>query len=79
MSEVNKKPQVIRDLLELATYIAEDNLDISDRFLAAAEEHLSSYLNCQRWGKLAGLLIPSWLMFDNKLSKDSKTILSSTA
>lgn len=37
ISEVNKKPQVIHDLLKLATYIAEDNLDISDRFLAAAE------------------------------------------
>jgi toxin ParE1/3/4 len=38
MSEVNKRPQVIRDLIELATYIAEDSLDISDRFLASAEE-----------------------------------------
>ncbi len=38
MSRVNKRPQVIRDLIDLATYIAEDNLDISDEFLAAAEE-----------------------------------------
>jgi toxin ParE1/3/4 len=37
MSKVNKRPQVIRDLIELATYIAEDNLEASDRFLAAAE------------------------------------------
>jgi len=36
MSEVSKRPQVIRDLIELATYIAEDNLDASDRFLSAA-------------------------------------------
>ncbi len=39
MGEVNKRPQVIYDLLELATYISEDNLDASDRFLAAAEKH----------------------------------------
>jgi toxin ParE1/3/4 len=37
MSRVSKRPQVIRDLIELATYIAEDNLEASDRFLAAAE------------------------------------------
>ena len=37
MSDVSKRPQVIRDLIELATYIAEDNLEASDRFLAAAE------------------------------------------
>ncbi|MBE9208928.1 type II toxin-antitoxin system RelE/ParE family toxin [Nostoc sp. LEGE 06077] len=37
MSEVRKRPQVIRDLIELATYIAEDNLEASDRFLTAAE------------------------------------------
>lgn len=37
MSDVNKRPQVIRDLIELATYIAEDNLEASHRFLAAAE------------------------------------------
>lgn len=37
MNEVNKRPQVIRDLIELATYIAVDNLDTSDRFLAAEE------------------------------------------
>lgn len=38
MSEVKKRPQVIRDLLEIATYIAADNLNVSDRFLVAAEE-----------------------------------------
>ncbi|MFO5441228.1 MAG: hypothetical protein ACLBM4_21825 [Dolichospermum sp.] len=37
MFEIKKRPQVIRDLIDLATYIAEDNLDVSDRFLIAAE------------------------------------------
>ncbi len=38
MAEVNKRPIVIRDLIEQATYIAEDNLDAAERFLVAAEE-----------------------------------------
>ncbi|MEH1831420.1 MAG: type II toxin-antitoxin system RelE/ParE family toxin [Nostoc sp.] len=49
MSQVNKRPQVIRDLIELATYIAQDNLDVSDRFLAAAEETF------QQLGKIPGM------------------------
>jgi len=38
MGEIRKRPQVIRDLIDLATYIAENNLDQSDRFLHGAEE-----------------------------------------
>ncbi len=38
MTSIQKRPQVIRDLIELATYTAEDNMDASDRFLVAAEE-----------------------------------------
>lgn len=38
MAEVNKRPIVIRDLIEQATYIAQDNLDAAERFLVAAEE-----------------------------------------
>jgi hypothetical protein len=34
---IKKRPQVIRDLIDLATYIAEDSLDVSDSFLIAAE------------------------------------------
>jgi toxin ParE1/3/4 len=37
MGEVIKKPIVIRDLIELASYTGENNLDVSDRFLFAAE------------------------------------------
>lgn len=51
MSQVNKRPQVIRDLIELATYIAEDNLDASDRFLAAAEETFKQLGNMPGMGK----------------------------
>lgn len=48
---VTKRPQVIRDLLELATYIAEDNLDMSDRFLAAAEETFNQLAKMPEIGK----------------------------
>ena len=51
MSEVNKRPQVIRDLIELATHIAEDNLDVSDRFLASAEETFIQVAQMPEMGK----------------------------
>lgn len=38
MAEIRKRPQVIRDLIDIATYIAEANLDRSDRFLHGAED-----------------------------------------
>ena len=38
MGNVYKRPQVIRDLINLATYIAGNNMDVSYKFLAAAEE-----------------------------------------
>lgn len=52
MGEVNKRPQVINDLIELATYIAEDNLDASDRFLAAVEETFKQLGKMPGMGKL---------------------------
>lgn len=52
MGEVNKQPQVIRDLIELATYMAADNLDASDRFLAAAEKTFSQLARMPGMGKL---------------------------
>lgn len=36
--QINKRPQVIRDLIELATYLAEDSLDVSENFLFSAEK-----------------------------------------
>jgi toxin ParE1/3/4 len=49
MLRINKHPQVIRDLIDLATYIAEDNLDASDKFLVAAEKTF------QQLGKMPGM------------------------
>lgn len=59
MSEVNKRPQVIRDLIELATYIAEDSLDASDRFLAAAEETFKQLAKMPGMGKLCQFANPN--------------------
>lgn len=49
MSKINKQPQVIQDLIEIADYIAEGNLDVSDRFLAAAEKTF------QQLGEMPGM------------------------
>jgi toxin ParE1/3/4 len=49
MANINKRPQIICDLIELADYIAEDNIDVSDRFLAAAEKAF------QQLGKMPGI------------------------
>lgn len=58
MGKVNKRPQVISDLIELATYIAQDNLDVSDRFLAAAEETFQNLGKMPQIGKLSQLSSP---------------------
>jgi toxin ParE1/3/4 len=52
MGKVNKRPQVIRDLIDLATYIAEDNLEVSDLFLQAAEETFKQLAKRPQMGKM---------------------------
>ena len=52
MTSIQKHPQVIRDLIELATYIAEGNMDASDRFLVAAEETFKQLGEMPKMGKL---------------------------
>ncbi|KZL50669.1 type II toxin-antitoxin system RelE/ParE family toxin [Nodularia spumigena CS-591/12] len=51
MFELKKRPQVIRDLIDLATYIAEDSLDVSDRFLIAAEATFKQLSKTPAMGK----------------------------
>ncbi|TAG70613.1 MAG: type II toxin-antitoxin system ParD family antitoxin [Oscillatoriales cyanobacterium] len=50
-TSIQKRPQVIRDLIELATYIAEDNMDASDRFLVAAGETFKQLAQTPKMGK----------------------------
>jgi toxin ParE1/3/4 len=54
MVKVNKRPIVIQDLIEQATYIAEGSLDASDRFLRAAEETFQFLGNMPAIGRLSG-------------------------
>jgi toxin ParE1/3/4 len=54
MAKVNKRPIVIQDLIEQATYIAEGSLDASDRFLRAAEETFQFLGNMPAIGRLSG-------------------------
>lgn len=59
MGKVKKRPQVIRDLIDLATYIAEDNLEASDLFLQAAEETFKQLEKMPQMGKLTQFSNPS--------------------
>lgn len=56
---LNKRPQVICDLIELATYIAADNLDASERFLSAAEETFQQLALMPQTGKICQLSHPN--------------------
>ncbi|MEG4427218.1 MULTISPECIES: type II toxin-antitoxin system RelE/ParE family toxin [unclassified Microcoleus] len=51
MTSLQKRPQVIGDLIELATYMAEDNMDASDRFIVAAEETFKQLAQTPKMGK----------------------------
>jgi toxin ParE1/3/4 len=59
MAKVNKRPIVIQDLIEQATFIAEDNLDASDRFLKAAEETFNLLGKMPAIGRFSGFTQPS--------------------
>ncbi|MBH8552303.1 type II toxin-antitoxin system RelE/ParE family toxin [Nostocaceae cyanobacterium CENA357] len=75
MCQVYKRPQVIRDLIELATYIAEDNLDASDRFLIAAEETFKQLGKMPGVGKLCQFSSPHLAEFRQQSIKGFKNYL----
>ena len=52
MGNVYKHPQVIHDLIDLATYIANNNMDVSDKFLAAAEETFKQLAQTPEIGRM---------------------------
>ncbi|MEA5421352.1 type II toxin-antitoxin system RelE/ParE family toxin [Spirulina sp. CCNP1310] len=51
MPELLKCPQVIRDLIEIATYIAGNNLESGEQFLYAAEETFKQLGQMPKMGK----------------------------
>ena len=59
MFAIKKRPQVIRDLIDLATYIVEDSLDVSDRFLIAAETIFKQLAKTPAMGKLTDFPHPN--------------------
>ena len=59
MGNVYKHPQVIHDLIDLATYIAFDNIDASDKFLAAAEETFKQLAQTPKIGRLSKFANPN--------------------
>ncbi|MBD2197894.1 MULTISPECIES: type II toxin-antitoxin system RelE/ParE family toxin [Calothrix] len=59
MFEIKKRPQVIRDLIDLATYIAQDNLNVSDSFLIAAEATFKQLAKTPAIGKVCQFTNPN--------------------
>jgi toxin ParE1/3/4 len=69
MGKIIKRPIVIDDLIRLATYIAEGNLDISDSFLIAAEKTLVQLGNFPQSGKSSKFDHPDLLDIRQKAIK----------
>ena len=75
MGKVVKRPIVVKDLIELATYIADGNLDISDNFLLAAEKTFVRLGNFPRLGKLCKFNHPNLLDVRQKAIKGFENYL----
>ncbi|PSN18717.1 type II toxin-antitoxin system RelE/ParE family toxin [filamentous cyanobacterium CCP5] len=58
MTNLIKRPIVIQDLIDHATYISRDNLDAGDRFLYAAEATFQRIAKLPGMGKLSGFTTP---------------------
>lgn len=58
MANLTKRPIVIQDLIDHATYIAANNLDAGDRFLYAAETTFQRLAELPAIGKLSGFSHP---------------------
>lgn len=56
---IKKRPQVIHDLIEIATYIGENNLNMSDQFLIAAESTINQLAQYPLIGKQCNFKNPS--------------------
>ena len=58
MANLIKRPIVIQDLIDHATYISLDNLDAGDRFIYAAEATFRRLAELPAIGKLSGFNNP---------------------
>ncbi|MEM9217793.1 MAG: type II toxin-antitoxin system RelE/ParE family toxin [Cyanobacteria bacterium P01_F01_bin.150] len=59
MASLIKRPIVIQDLIDHATYISLDNLDAGDRFLYAAEDTFQQIAKFPGIGRLSGFTTPA--------------------
>ena len=58
MPNLIKRAVVIQDLIDIATYISQDNLDAGDRFLYAAEATFQQIAKMPGMGKLCNFTHP---------------------
>ena len=70
-----KRPIVVKDLIELATYIADGNIDVSDNFLLAAEKTFVRLGNFPRLGKSSKFTNPDLANIRQKAIKGSENYL----
>jgi len=58
-SQIQKTPQAAADLSDIASYIAEDNLDAAERFLDAAEEAFALLASMPSMGRAVNFQSPA--------------------
>lgn len=58
MPKLIKRAVVIQDLIDIATYISQDNLDAGDRFLYAAEATFQQITKLPGIGRFSGFTHP---------------------
>ncbi|MBE9129379.1 MULTISPECIES: type II toxin-antitoxin system RelE/ParE family toxin [unclassified Coleofasciculus] len=58
MPKLNKRAVVIQDLIDIATYISQDNLDAGDRFLYAVEATFQQIAKLPGIGRFSGFTHP---------------------
>ncbi len=75
MGNIYKRPHVIRDLIDLASYIAVDNMEMSDRFLAAAEETFKQLAQTPKIGKARSFSHPNLVDIRQQAIKGFKNYL----
>jgi toxin ParE1/3/4 len=58
LPSLNKRAIVIQDIITIATYISNDNLDAGDRFIYAAEATFQQIAKLPKIGKISGFSHP---------------------
>ena len=75
MAIIKKRPRVISDLIEIATYIGENNLDASDDFLVVSEKTFKQLGTFPKMGKLCQFSHPKLTQIRQQRIKEFKKYL----